>query len=151
MLSRFVALSVSLTQNVHPQTFPSSGKTGPTSMLLRFNDADKNLGDGADDFAGYEVGISPGHVNCGWHDHDYSDLGSKPAASAVVGKPLRFHVRLEQSAQQLTFTYSIDGKVVASFVDKDKAHINSLKGADGIGLRGYNGLASFSGLKYGSS
>ena len=47
--------------------------------------------------------------------------------------------------------YSIDGKVVASFVDKDKAHINALRSADGIGLRGYNGLASFSGLKYGSS
>ena len=52
-------------------------------------------------------------------------ISPSPSPTMWLGKPLLFHVRLEQSEQQLTFTYSIDGKVVASFIDKDAAHIKA--------------------------
>ena len=129
-------------------TFPSSGPTGPTSMLLRFDTADKNLGPGADDFSGYEVAIAPGHASLGYHAHDYTALDSTGVA-LVLGKPLLFRVELEQSPTSLNFTYTVDGRMVATFAHTDAERIKLVAGG-GVAVRGFSGLASFEGLEYGT-
>ena len=120
-------------------------------MLLRFNTADKLLGPGADDFSGYEVALAPGVASLGYHAHMYLSLNSTSVATAVTGQPLLFRVELEQSATQLTFTYMIDGKVVAKFADNDDAgrRIKAVS-AGGVAVRGFRGLAIFEGLEFGA-
>jgi hypothetical protein len=118
-------------------------------MLLRFNTADTHLGPGADDFSGYEVALAPGVASLGYHAHDYSALNSAHVATAVTGKPLLFRVELQQSSTQLTFTYMVDGEVVATFVDDKAAHIQAVSGR-GVAVRGFRGLATFEGLEFGA-
>ena len=118
-------------------------------MLLRFNTADKLLGPGADDFSGYEVALAPGVASLGYHAHDYSALNSTRVVVAVTGRPLQFRVELEQSTTQLTFTYMIDGKVVATFVDDNAKQIKAVS-YGGVAMRGFRGLATFEGLEFGT-
>ena len=130
-------------------SFPSRGPTGPTSMLLRFNAEDHAIGPGADDFFGYEVALAPGVASLGYHAHEYVALNHTVVGAAVVGKPLLFRVELEQSSTRLAFTFMIGGKVVASFVHENARQIKAVSGGS-VAVRGFQGLASFEGLEFGS-
>lgn len=130
-------------------SFPLHGlPTGPTSLLLRFNGADKHIGPGADDWSGYECAVQPGRVSLGFHNHDYTALNATSGVSqAAAGKPLVFQVVLTATAKQLSFVFSIDGVVVADFAETDAVRMSQVKGS-ALGVRGFDGDATFYSLSF---
>ena len=133
-------------------SFPSDvSDAGPTSILLRFDSKDQHIGPNADEWKGYECAIQPGRLSLGYHDHDYSALNATVAVSAAAaGKSLLFGLKLVATASELHFTYSIDGELVATYVESDKTRIGMVQGS-GIALRGFHGLATFHSLTFSSS
>ena len=138
--------------------FPEGTTPGPTSVLVRFDATDSHLGEGGvDAFRGYECAIEPGLVRLGFHDHSYKDLKDVSTDSIAQGHTHHLEIDLAWNsaeagshARSLGVSVSVDGAVLLSFIETDTKRLSAVAGS-GIALRGFRGVAVFSGLTFHSS
>ena len=135
--------------------FPAGTTAGPTSILARFDSKDPHLGDGGvDGFRGYECAVEPGLLRLGYHSHSYKDLRDVHTDAVQQGRSHHFEVDLAWqspedgiAARSLRISLSVDGAVLLSFTETDAARLRGVAGT-GIALRGFRGVAAFSGLVF---
>lgn len=145
-----IVLAINNTVNASVQISFPEDTVSPSGLIVRVRTDD--IGPGADNWYGYEISVWPGthkNVRLGGHCHNYRDLTQEGDAIIVPHSPVNLNVIMTQyygSNDIIGFVIMVDGKIALQYTDTTFVKCTGTGQYGHIGIRAYNGKATFSDL-----